>query len=122
MENRSFLKEHILQLEEMLLKPEIRTSKEELMKLLADDFFEIGSSGKVLYQNERIGEEGIGVVRMKLSDFDIHPLSDEIVLTTYRIFNEENNKFSLRSSIWKWKEGSWKMHFHQGTITSPLDI
>lgn len=121
MDNKSSLKEHLLQMEEMLLKPEIRTSKEELTNLLADDFFEIGSSGKVLYQNESISEEGIGAVRMKLSNFDIHPLSDEIVLTTYRIYNEVNKKHSLRSSIWKLTEGSWKMHFHQGTITGPLD-
>lgn len=120
MENTSYLKEHLLQLEERLLKPEIRASKEELTNLLADEFFEFGSSGKVLYQNESIGEEGIGAVRMKLSNFEIHPLSDEIVLTTYRIYNEVNKKHSLRSSIWKLREGSWKMYFHQGTITSSL--
>ncbi|MGW6664432.1 MULTISPECIES: DUF4440 domain-containing protein [Peribacillus] len=111
MESESSLKEHLRQLEEKLLKPEIRTSKKELNNLLADNFFEFGSSGKVLYKDEGIGEEGIGEVKMRLSDFDIHPLSEEIVLTTYRIFNEGKKQHSLRSSIWKLRDGRWKMFF-----------
>ncbi|MBC6975157.1 DUF4440 domain-containing protein [Bacillus sp. Xin] len=112
------LKEQLLELEEKLLKPEIRASRNELKKILANDFFEIGSSGRVLYKNEDISEEGIGVVKMTLSDFEIHPLSDEIVLTTYRIFNEVNKQHTLRSSIWKSINGSWQMVFHQGTKTN----
>lgn len=117
----STLKEQLLQLEQKLLEPEIRTSKDELSNLLADSFFEFGSSGKVLYKDENIGEMNLSAVQMKLSDFEIHPMSEEIVLTTYRIYNEINNQHSLRSSIWKLIDGRWKMHFHQGTkMTSSL--
>ncbi|THG89121.1 RNAse H [Alkalihalobacillus alcalophilus ATCC 27647 = CGMCC 1.3604] len=113
------LKEVLLDLEEKLLKPEIRTSKAELTHLLSEDFFEFGSSGKVLYKNESIGEVSLSAVRMKLSDFEIHPLSEQIVLTTYRVYNEVNGQHSLRSSIWRLTDGKWKMQFHQGTPTSP---
>ncbi|CAN7288499.1 DUF4440 domain-containing protein [Rossellomorea sp. LjRoot5] len=112
------LKEQLHQLEENLLKPEIRSSKTELNRILADDFFEIGSSGKILYQDEEISEEGIGLVKMTMDHFEVHPLSDEIVLTTYRIFNEETQQHSLRSSIWKWADERWQMVFHQGTRVS----
>lgn len=112
------LKEQLRQLEEKLLKPEIRTSQNELNQLLAGDFFEFGSSGRVLYKDVLIGEEGIGVVKMTLSDFDIHPLSEDIVLATYRIFNEDNNQHTLRSSIWRITDGRWQMVFHQGTISN----
>lgn len=118
MKSENRLKEQLLELEEKLLQPEIRASRNELKKLLADNFFEFGSSGKVLYKNEDISEEGIGVVKMTLSDFEIHPLSDEIVLTTYRIFNEVNKQHTLRSSIWKSINGNWQMVFHQGTKTN----
>lgn len=111
------LKHHLMQLEENLLKPEVRSSKAELERLLADEFFEFGSSGRVLYKDEEITEEGIGIVKMELKDFEIHLLSDEIVLATYRIFNESSNQHSLRSSIWKKKSDGWKMVFHQGTKT-----
>jgi len=119
MKTDNFLEDHILQLEEKLLNPKVRSSRVELKKLLADDFFEFGSSGRVLYKDEDIADGGIGIVKMTLSDFEIHPLSDDIVLATYRIFNEITNQHSLRSSIWKLNEGVWKMVFHQGTKTDP---
>jgi hypothetical protein len=112
------LKEHIKQLEEKLLTPEVRSSKTELKKLLADEFFEFGSSGRVLYKEEDF-EGGIGIIKVTLSGFDIHPLSENIVLATYQTFNEETNHHALRSSIWKLNEGVWKMVFHQGTKTDP---
>lgn len=109
------LKEQLLQLEENLLQPEIRASKNKLAKLLAEDFFEFGSSGKVLYKDENISEMTLGEVQMQLTDFEIHPMSDEVILTTYRIYNELTGHHSLRSSLWKLVDGRWKMHFHQGT-------
>lgn len=111
------LKECIKKLEEKLLTPEVRSSRTELKKLLADEFFEFGSSGRVLYQDEDFEEGGIGIIKVTLSDFDIHPLSENIVLATYRTFNELTNQHALRSSIWKLNEGVWKMVFHQGTKT-----
>ncbi|WP_088068992.1 nuclear transport factor 2 family protein [Gottfriedia luciferensis] len=119
MESLISLKEHLLMLEEKLLKPEIRTSQDELKKLLADEFFEFGSSGRVLYKDEQL-ENGIGIVKMTLTNFELHPLSEEIVLVTYRIFNEIKEQHTLRSSIWKYKDGGWKMYFHQGTPTEYL--
>lgn len=110
------LKEHLLQLEEKLLQPEIRNSIEQLKKLLASDFFEFGSSGTVLYK-DGIEADGIGVVKMTLSNFEIHQLSTNTVLTTYRIYNEIKMQHTLRSSIWKFSDGQWKMFFHQGTPT-----
>ncbi len=110
------LREQLLQLEEKLLTSDVRSSKTELKKILADEFFEFGSSGRVLYKDEDF-EDGIGIIEVKLSDFEIHILSDEIVLATYRTFNEQTKKHALRSSIWKLNEGVWKMVFHQGTKT-----
>jgi len=112
------LKEHLRQLEEMLLQPEIRRSKSEVEKVVAEDFFEFGSSGKVLYQGSGIKEEGLAIVNMTMSDFVIHPLTTDVVLATYRICNRETNEHSLRSSIWKKTHESWRMCFHQGTKTA----
>ncbi len=117
MEYEFSLKEHLRELEERLLKPEIRTSAEEISKLLADDFFEYGSSGHVWHKHEGISDGGIGLVRMTLSHFEIHQLSEEAVLTTYRIFNEKTLQHTLRSSIWKYGQNGWQMFFHQGTPT-----
>ncbi|MFD6209249.1 DUF4440 domain-containing protein [Peribacillus sp. NPDC060253] len=113
----SLLKVHLYQLEEKLLKSEIRTSSEELSLLLKDDFFEFGSSGNIWSKSDFMGQEGAGAVKMTLSQFDMHQLSDDTMLTTYRIFDEDKVEHTLRSSIWKCTNGSWQMFFHQGTKT-----
>jgi hypothetical protein len=92
------LNEQLRHLEENLLKPETRSSKTELTRILGEGFFEIGS--KILYQDEEISEEGIGVVKMTMDH------------------NEETQQHSLRSSIWKWADERWQMVFHQGTRVS----
>jgi hypothetical protein len=115
MDNISSLKE-ILR-EEKLLQPDIRTSPKELTELLADEFFEFGSSGNVWYKRDS-AETGLSVREMVLSDFEIYPLSEDVVLTTYRVKDKTRMQNTLRSSIWKFKDGRWQMFFHQGTITN----
>ena len=118
MKNKSELKNHLLELEQQLLAPETRTSLTELDKLLADDFFEFGSSGSIWYKKDSVGGEGLTVRKMTLSDFEIYPLSDESVLATYCIKDDTRELNTLRSSIWKLVDGRWRMFFHQGTITN----
>lgn len=100
------IEKELLRLEEKLLTPEIRTSDKELSNLLAEDFFEIGSSGQLWRLKDGMDSSGIGVVRMQLSDFEIHPLSENIILTTFKIFNEEKQQHSLRSSIWNYEHSN----------------
>ncbi|EHJ00099.1 hypothetical protein CDLVIII_3538 [Clostridium sp. DL-VIII] len=119
------LKNHILKLENDLLKPEIRQSAEKTSELLIDGFTEFTSSGYIY--NYNIGQaidEYINVQDMywEITDFKIDQLSNDCVLATYRLIKHselnENKKYSLRSSVWKCFEGKWKMIFHQGTITA----
>lgn len=119
--DEALLSEHICGLEEKLLNPEVRTSPEQLSLLLADDFFEYGSSGRVWHKKDMMGEEGAGMVQLTLSEFALHPLSEEAVLATYRTFNTGNGRYTLRSSIWRYREGRWQMFFHQGTPAAVQD-
>jgi hypothetical protein len=116
MDNLSVLKKHLLELEQQLLEPNTRTTPAELDKLLADDFFEFGSSGRVWYKKDCVGG-GLSVRKMSLSNFEIYPLSEDVVLATYHIKDETSMQNTLRSSIWKYIDGRWQMFFHQGTIT-----
>gem|GEM_PF-4634310 len=56
-------------------------------------------------------------MKTKIVRFEVHPLADDVVLVAYILFNEEN-EYTLRSSIWKFKDGEWRMFFHQGTKTA----
>jgi hypothetical protein len=118
--DESWLKRHICEQEEKLLSTEVRNSPEALSKLLSDDFFEFGSSGRVWRKPDLMGAEGAGEVRMTLSGFELHSLSETAVLATYRILNEESGAKTLRSSIWKLADGRWQMFFHQGTPEGKL--
>ena len=115
MANKELLAEHICGLEEQLLSNEVRTDPVAVSLLIADDYTEFGSSGRVWRKQDQVGEGGAGEVRMTLSNFELHMLSKDAVLATYRTFNEDSGIHCLRSSIWKFRDERWQMFFHQGT-------
>lgn len=91
--------------------------------LLADDFVEIGSSGRVFTKAaiiENLRHEA--PVERSLTEFRAKPLADGVVLTTYRIaaqrLGDARPMCSLRSSIWRRQDGRWRMIFHQGTLAN----
>ncbi|RYX83033.1 DUF4440 domain-containing protein [bacterium] len=116
------LEQQLYQLEERLLQPEIRRNQDEVGRLLADDFREFGSSACVFDKSQILealkGEAGD--IRRVISQFEIRVLAFDAVLATYRVTRRESSEAgavsSLRSSIWKLRDGSWQMVFHQGTL------
>ena len=109
----------IYELELSLLKPEVRSSLEQLSLLLADDFQEFGSSG-LIYDKKMILErlpKNTEKVVYTVSDFYTKVLSEDIVLATFkteRVTNDVDMMVSLRSSLWRKTNGAWQMFFHQG--------
>ncbi|WP_428865173.1 DUF4440 domain-containing protein [Clostridium sediminicola] len=116
------LQNHILELENELLKPETRQSAKKISELLSEDFIEFCSSGKIYhYSNGDIwdNESKSSELKWQIIAFEIKQLSSDCVLTTYKLIKhselDETKKYSLRSSIWKLSNDTWKMVFHQGT-------
>ena len=109
-------------LEERLLQHTTRRSSERLRELLAEDFVELGSSGRIFNREEIIAalrSEAPG--KRELSNFKTKVLADGLVLVTYRssrTFPTGLEAMALRSSIWKLRGARWQMIFHQGT---PVD-
>jgi hypothetical protein len=122
----SSLAEQLLRLEQTLLSPEVRTSFEEFSSLLADDFIEFGSSGRV-YDKQHIIDalQYQPETSFSLDGFQARLLAPGVALTTYRINRttalENEPRYSLHSSIWKHEDGRWQITFHQGTWVQPLD-
>lgn len=110
------LKTHLKRLEELHLSGAVRKSGEALGHVLADDFFEFGSSGKVFTRQDFV--DGASPHTLTLHDWIMHPLGDQAVLTTYRVKNHSLNRETLRSSIWTHDGTEWKLYFHQGTRVS----
>ena len=103
-----------------MLQPEVRASREKLAALLADDFVEFGSSGKVFDKRKVIAAlTREPSAKPSLSKFAVKMLADNIALVTYRATRSaapsRRPVQSLRCSIWRLRDGDWQMVFHQGT-------
>lgn len=124
MDTEDSLQRKLLQLEVRLLQPDVRHSSSELGQLLADEFVEFGSSGRVYDKKSIIEELGNeSTIQISVADFKTVLLASDSVLITYRaVFVEGKGgpiTHSLRSSIWKLRDGDWQMVFHQGTPILP---
>ena len=114
------LREHLRTLEESLAKPEIRHSPEQLARLLADDFQEFGGSGRVFDKGQIIDVlQSQPAVQIWLDEFLVKCLAPDVALVTYRgncrFPGSDSVSHSLRSSIWRNRDGRWEVVFHQGT-------
>jgi hypothetical protein len=110
-------------LEERLLDPTVRTSGADVAHLLADDFLEFGSSGRVFGKPQIVEAlRSEPPVQRSLTDFSARSLAPGVVLVTYRAsrgnLDGQPATTSLRSSIWKRIDGRWQVVFHQGTPAS----
>lgn len=115
------IKNQIRELEEKLLHEDVRSNPEILIELLADDFEEIGVSGKIISRQEVIDwlvnkERDI---QWSLDNFRVKELSPNVVFSLYEAkkkdISKNTTRGSMRSSIWKLHGKQWKMIFHQGT-------
>ena len=120
METGETLEQLLLRLEQDLLKPEVRRSPAKIAELFADEFVEFGSGGRV-YDKQAILEELAteSPIRFSIADFKLLQLAPNVALVTYRATSTPDGReriaYSLRSSVWKLINGSWRMVFHQGT-------
>jgi hypothetical protein len=111
---------HLLDLETQLHRQNVRADEATLRQLIAEDFFEFGVSGTV-WTRESVIEalRGEAFSPRKVTDFRLTMLADEVALVTYRGHRFETPERaasdSLRSSIWRLRDGRWQMVFHQGT-------
>jgi hypothetical protein len=106
-------------LEEKLLRPEIRRNREAASSLIADDFREFGSSGRIFSKADILhlmaNESAFDV---RLTDFRLTPLAPDAALLNYRAIDSSNGSATLRSSLWVHRDGRWQMLFHQGTLSA----
>lgn len=113
--------EELRHLEERLLRPDVRKSAQALADLLADEFMEFGSSGRIFDKQQIIAAlQDEPTSQRSLLDFKTMVLASEVVLTTYRVLRRTSGgqaTYTLGSSIWRLVEGRWQMVFHQGTLT-----
>jgi len=104
-------------LEESLWRAETRFDRNYLNKILAEDFFEFGRSGRIYSREENISVPPQQIeATLPLMNFRLHYLDAANVLVTY-VSEVKYGKVERanRSSIWTKTPKGWQIRFHQGT-------
>lgn len=109
---------HLQQLEEELLRAEVRHDPERLAALIAEEFREFGTSGRVFDKASILRELATeSPAELSLSSFLCQQLAPDVALVTYRSQRVDSTgaRHALRSSLWVNRQGRWQVLFHQGT-------
>ena len=118
----STLRDTLLQLELELMSQSVRKSRPKLDELLADDFVEFGSSGRVFDKQSTIEamQSSPAEETHAIDNCRVVSLSEDTALLTYTCEVSsaagERLRKSNRSSLWIRSGTGWQLKFHQGTI------
>ncbi len=106
------------QLEEELWLERTRFDRKYMEKILADDFFEFGRSGRI-HNRENCLSHASGTIDavIPLPNLAIRLLTADVAQVTYdsEVAYGSNVEKSRRSSIWSKTNEQWQLRFHQGT-------
>ncbi len=113
------MEQELRTLEERLAMPAASESRASLAALLAAEFREFGSSGRI-YDLANTLEALVAGNRpaLKFEDFSVQPVSGGAVLVTYVSRSVSGPGWkppALRSSLWVRRSDRWQLVFHQGT-------
>ena len=121
------INQQLIELEQLLVQPATRLSAKLLNQYLADDFYEIGATGRCFGKAdvlERLPTETPPVITQQ--DFTCKVLADGLAQLTYRAtiqrVESDSPSYSVRSSIYRLNGDNWQMIFHQGTACEPFDV
>jgi hypothetical protein len=104
-------------------RPEFGISRADFERMTADDFWEVGASGRrysrtfVLDELEKrfaTPHEDV----WETSDFRCQKLAADVYLLTYTLVQtiEAKKRRTQRSTIWRREGGDWNIVYHQGTV------
>ncbi len=100
--------------------PPSRMTRAALEKLTADDFWEVGASGRrysrefVLAELER-RRDALQPDVWEIRDFHCRKLAEAVYLLTYTLL-QDKVRLTRRSTIWQKSSDGWKIVYHQGTV------
>lgn len=101
-------------------RPEFGATRDDIERMTAEDFCEIGASGRwydrefvldVLEERQQAPDQESWAT----SDFRCRRLAPDVFLLTYLLV-QEGSRRTRRSTLWHRADGDWKILFHQGTI------
>lgn len=101
-------------------RPELGTTRADFERMTADDFWEIGASGR-RYSRAYVLDElekryaVPHIDKWETMDFYCRRLADDTYLLTYTLV-QDGERRTRRSTIWQRTTEGWNIVYHQGTI------
>jgi hypothetical protein len=103
-----------------LLDPAFRRDRAHVSALLADDFVEFSSSGRVWTRDailDLLATEDYTPPHVE--DLTCRHIADGVALVLYKTIRTDAatgaRSVTLRSSLWSKESDGWRIRFHQGT-------
>jgi hypothetical protein len=111
------LQDHLYTLEERLFHPDREPDRAALIPLLAEDFQEFCTSGRIMNRQQVIDALLVSSPHAAtISYFYVNVLAPNVALATYHVTTALY--VSHRSSLWVFRENRWQLLFHQGTMAA----
>lgn len=94
--------------------------------LIAEDYIEVGGSGRV-YSRERVIDTVVDrydreepAVEYNVDEFAVRQIAPHMYLATYTLSQPDGHetRVTRRSTIWTDSSGSWQVVYHQGTVVA----
>jgi ribonuclease HI len=111
--------DEVVRLEQELLLTASRQSEDRLNEVLDAGFLEFGASGRRWSRDaviEALLDEA-PPLEGRMMAVEVSELAAGVLLLTYQADVEDRR--SLRSSVWMWRGGEWRLRFHQVTPLPP---
>jgi hypothetical protein len=101
-------------------RPEFGTTRADFEAMTADDFWEVGASGRRYHRALVLDElekryAGPHSDVWETLDFRCQELASGVYLLTYTLV-QDNVRRTRRATIWQLIGGNWKVVYHQGTL------
>jgi|HubBroStandDraft_1064217.scaffolds.fasta_scaffold04843_4 hypothetical protein len=116
--------EELSRREPIFHRPEFAGSSAQVKAMTADDFWEIGASGR-RYSRQYVlktlaaRQENPVDDDWRATDFHCRELAQDLYLLTYTLLQGE--RLTRRASLWQRSCAGWKILFHQGTLVQEPD-
>ena len=121
------LRAHRIHLEQELVAAQKRRDFAAVEAFLADDFHEIGSSGRFFSKADTLrAVSEVQIVECTFDHFQFLPVDDKCVIVMYLATarrtqdGREHLNRAWRSSIWVKRGDAWQVLFHQATVVPAI--
>ena len=103
-------------------RPESGATRADFARLMADDYWEIGASGRRYERNYILDllEARYAAGRpdvWETSGFECRELAPDVYLLTYTLLQNQV-RWTRRATVWRRTSDGWKILYHQGTLVT----